>query len=129
MYSRGQAQRQRILSGYKVSKAIDNTNLYDMKDDEVLLCCDDGPGDRTRDTAVYAVPDDDEGGDDGGLSTLEKRNKEDICYSTAQSKIHVRGGENILKVTDTNDSDLARLGRPLDGTRQEKEIPASSMAE
>ena len=114
VYSRGQAQKQRILSGIKVSKAIDNINLYAMKDDEVLRC-DDGPGDRTRDTAVYAVPDDDEGGDEGGLSTRENGNKEDICYSTAQSKIHVRGGEKILKVTDTNDSDLARLDRRLDG--------------
>ena len=73
-------------------------------------------GDRcTRGERNIGLPDDDEGGDDGGLSTREKRNKEDICYSTAQSKIHVRGGENILKVTDTNDSDLARLGRHLDG--------------
>ena len=113
--SRGQAQKQRILSGIKVSKAIDNINLYVMKDDEVLRCDDDDPGDRTRDTAVYAVPDDGEGGDDGGLSTREKRNKEDICQSSAQSKIHVRGGEDILKVTDTTDSALARLGRRLDG--------------
>ena len=80
-----------------------------------MLRCDDGPDDRTRDTAVYAVPDDDEGGDEGGLSTRENGNKEDICYNTAQSKIHVRGGEKILKVTDTNDSDLARLDRRLDG--------------
>ena len=54
-------------------------------------------------------------GDGRGLSTLEEGNKEDILSSTVQSKIHVRGEENILKVTDTTDSVLARLGRRLDG--------------
>ena len=124
MYSGGRAQKQRMLTENKVSKAIDNVNLYITRDDDDLLC-DDGPGDRARDTAVCAVYADGEGGDGRGISTVEEGNKEDILSSTVQSKIHVRG-EEILKVTDTTDSGLARLCRRLDGTRQEMDTSAAA---